>query len=265
MKLLATDAKERFSNRVVDYVLYRPGYPRSILDVLREECGLTPESIVADIGSGTGLLTRLFLENGNLVYGVEPNLAMRQAGEEYLHGYPRFRSIAGSAEASTLPEASVDLIVAGQAFHWFDHTASRREFIHILKPRGQVALLWNERAVNSSAFMREYELLLQRHGTDYSKVQHVYSEQAGLDEFFAPGEIRGREFENQQVVDWDGLKGRLMSASYAPKSGEPGHEPMIQDFKKLFAAHQDNDRVMIRYRTRVYWGRLPSQSERNRE
>jgi SAM-dependent methyltransferase len=260
VKVLATDSKERFSNRADDYVHYRPGYPRAMLDVLRDECALSPKSVVADIGSGTGILTQLLLENGNLVYGVEPNSAMREAGEEYLRKYSRFRSVAGSAEATALADSSVDLAAAGQAFHWFERAAARREFARILKPRGWLTLIWNERAVNSSDFMGGYENLLQRHGTDYAKVQHVYSEQAKLDEFFAPGKACEREFENQQVVDWDGMKGRLLSASYAPKPGDDGYDPMIEDFKKLFAAHQNGDRVTIRYRTRVYWGRLEARS-----
>jgi SAM-dependent methyltransferase len=254
--MTATDSKERFSGRADDYVRYRPGYPRAILNVLRDECGLTPDSVVADVGSGTGILTQLLLENGNLVYGVEPNAAMRKAGEEFLQEYSRFRSIAGSAEATALAGASVDLIVAGQAFHWFDRAASRGEFVRILKPNGWVSLIWNERDVRHAAFMRTYEDLLQQHGTDYSKVRHVYSEQARLDEFFAPGEVRTREFENKQVVDWDGMRGRLLSASYAPKAGQAGYEPMIEDFKKLFDAHQTGDRVTIKYRTRIYWGAL---------
>jgi SAM-dependent methyltransferase len=262
-KVLAADSKQRFSNRVDDYVRHRPGYPRVILDVLRVECRLRPESIVADIGSGTGILTKLLLENGNLVYGVEPNAAMREAGEEFLRKYSRFRSVAGSAETSTLPGATIDLVVAGQAFHWFDRRAARAEFVRVLKARGRVALIWNERDVNSSPFMREYEELLQRHGTDYSKIQHVYSEQAGLNEFFAPREVHAREFENKQVVDWDGMKGRLLSASYAPKQSEAGHEAMIEDFKGLFAAHRARDRVTIQYRTRIYWGMLEPQSNRN--
>ncbi len=262
-KVLATDSKERFSNRVDDYVRYRPGYPHAVLDVLRDECGLTQKSVVADIGSGTGILTRLLLENGNPVYGVEPNAAMRQAGEEFLRKYPQFRSVAGSAEASTLPDASVDLIVAAQAFHWFDRVGARREFVRILKPGGLLAVIWNERDLDSSSFMREYEDLLRRHGTDYSKVQHAHSQKSKLDEFFAPAEIRTREFENQQVVDRDAMKGRLLSSSYAPKPGEAGYEPMIEDFKKLFVAHQANDRVTIEYCTRVYWGRLEPQSDRS--
>src|SRR5271170_3464981 len=121
----ASDSKQRFSNRVGDYVRYRPGYPRAVLDLLRDECGLTPKSVVADIGSGTGILTQMLLENGNLVYGVEPNAEMRAAGEEFLAAHPKFRSVAASAEATKLPDASVDLIVAAQAFHWFDPPASR--------------------------------------------------------------------------------------------------------------------------------------------
>ena len=254
--LLAPDSKQRFSNRVEDYVRCRPGYPAAVLDVLCEECGLRPESVVADIGSGTGLLAQMFLENGNLVYGVEPNAAMREAGEQWLEKYPHFCSVAGSAEATTLPDASVDFVVVGQAFHWFDREAARSEFVRILKPGGSVALLWNERDVEATPFMSEYELLLRCYGTDYSTVQHTYSEQAGLDKFYAPSEVETREFENQQHVDLDGLKGRLMSASYAPPAGDPRHEPMMKDLGGLFAKHQVDGRVTILYRTRVYWGHL---------
>ncbi|HEY6904092.1 MAG TPA: class I SAM-dependent methyltransferase [Candidatus Acidoferrales bacterium] len=247
---------QRFSNRVEDYVRYRPGYPSAILAVLRDECGLTPESVVVDVGSGTGLLTQLFLENGNVVYGVEPNAAMREAGEQFLEKYRYFSSVAATAEATTLPDASADFVVAGQAFHWFDRAAARREFVRILKPGGWVALLWNERDVDATPFMFEYELLLRCYGTDYTTVQHTYSEQAGLDKFYAPSPIRTREFENRQHVDFEGLKGRLMSASYAPALGDPKHEPMITDLGGLFAKHQIEGRVTILYRTRIYWGHL---------
>ncbi len=155
--MLATDSKERFSNRVEDYVRYRPGYPRAVLDLLREECGFAPESVVADIGSGTGILTQMLLENGNVVYGVEPNAEMRAAGESLLQRYARFRSVAGSAEATTLPDASVDFVFVGQAFHWFEPKAARAEFERVLKPRGWVAVIWNERKKDATAFLREYE------------------------------------------------------------------------------------------------------------
>ncbi len=260
-----TDSKQRFSNRVADYIRYRPGYPSAILDPLREECGLTPESVIADIGSGTGLVAELFLENGNMVYGVEPNAAMRDAGEQLLEKHRHFCSVAGSAEATTLPDACADFIVAGQAFHWFNREAARREFERILKPGGWAALLWNERAVEASPFMAEYEQLLQRYGTDYSSVQHTYSEQAGIREFFAPSEVHAREFENQQHADWDGLKGRLMSSSYAPPEGDSRHEPMMKELMSIFAHHQVGGRVTILYRTRLFAGRLSPRAGRTSE
>jgi len=139
------DAKQRFSNRVADYVRYRPGYPAALFDLLRVECAFTSNHAVADVGSGTGLLTKLFLENGNRVFGVEPNQEMRRAGEEFLHSFPKFTSVAGSAEATTLGDASVDFVTAGQAFHWFDPQAARREFLRILKTNGWVVIAWNDR------------------------------------------------------------------------------------------------------------------------
>src|SRR5215475_4962080 len=110
------DAKQRFSNRVADYIRYRPGYPAEVMPLLQKWCGLHPEHAVGDIGSGTGLLSKLFLDFGNHVFGVEPNADMRSAGEEFLRDYPKFPSVAGSAEATTLPPDVVDFVTAGQAF-----------------------------------------------------------------------------------------------------------------------------------------------------
>src|SRR5260370_28650994 len=132
------DAKQRFSNRAADYVRYRPGYPSELLDVLREECGLRPGHVIADIGSGTGFLSEPFLKNGNRVYGVEPNTEMRPAREEYLAAYDGFSSIEGSAESTTLEEASVHFLTAGQAFHWFRPAKTRRGFRPILRPPGRL-------------------------------------------------------------------------------------------------------------------------------
>src|SRR5512137_1658228 len=170
------DSKRRFSNRVADYVRYRPGYPSAIRDVLRTECGLRPGHVIADIGSGTGFLSELFLKNGNRVYGVEPNEAMRLAGEEYLASYDSFTSVNGSAEATTLDDASVDFVTAGQAFHWFDPQATRREFLRILKPGGWVLVVWNDRRVSETTFGRDYENVLVRFGIDYARVREAYPE-----------------------------------------------------------------------------------------
>lgn len=114
------DSAERFSGRVADYLKYRPGYPEELLAFLRSECGLVPGSVVADVGSGTGKLAELFLSGGNTVFGIEPNAEMRLAAERLFSGRSGFHSVAGRAEATTLPDSSVDLVAVGQAFHWFD-------------------------------------------------------------------------------------------------------------------------------------------------
>src|SRR5579864_7721053 len=164
------DATQRFSSRVDNYVRFRPGYPPEVLTLLKKECGLTADSVIADIASGTGIFTRMLAEIGVRVFGVEPNDEMRQAGEQFLKNYPRFTSVAGAAEATTLAEHSVDLVTAAQAAHWFDREKARREFMRILKPSGWTVLLWNERRTDSTPFLREYERLLLRYGTDYHEV-----------------------------------------------------------------------------------------------
>jgi SAM-dependent methyltransferase len=254
--MTTTDSKERFSSRVADYVRYRPSYPPGILVPLREECGLTADSVVADIGSGTGLLSRLFLDNGNTVYGVEPNAEMRAAGEEFLRDYPRFHSIAASAEGTTLPDASVDLVVAGQAFHWFDPEAAHREFARILHPGGYVAVAWNERRVESSALLRAYENLLRKYSPDYAEVSAKYPEALRMAEFFGPNRVRQRTFPNEQRFDFEGLRGRLLSSSYSPPKEHPNHAPMLAELRRIFDAHNENGRVRIEYTTHLYYGSL---------
>jgi SAM-dependent methyltransferase len=256
MMILATDSKERFSNRVADYVRYRPGYPRAVLELLSEECGFAPESVVADIGSGTGILTQMLLENGNFAYGVEPNAEMRAAGESLLQKYAQFRSVAGSAEATTLPDASVDFILVGQAFHWFEPKATRAEFERVLKPRGWVSVIWNERKKDATAFLREYENFLRTFGTDYEKVSETYPQDRPMRKFFGAGAGGKKSFANEQVFDFDGLRGRLLSSSYAPAAEHPKHGPMLAELRRIFDAHAQEGRVRIEYLTHVYYGQL---------
>jgi SAM-dependent methyltransferase len=249
------DATQRFSSRVDNYVLYRPGYPPEILGLLQRECGLTAESVIADIASGTGIFTRLLLENGNRVFAVEPNDEMRQAGERFLESYSRFTSVAGAAEATTLPDRSVDIITAAQAAHWFDREKARRESIRILKPGGWTVLVWNERRTASTAFLREYERLLLVYGTDYQEVRHerTTAEIAG---FFSPSLFRSWAFETSQEVDYIGLEGRLLSSSYTPTPDHPNYEPMLRELRQIFDAHQVSGRVALEYNTLVYYGQL---------
>lgn len=252
---MSADSTRRFSDRVENYVKYRPGYPAGVLAILREGTGLTPASLVADVGSGTGISAELFLRAGNPVYGVEPNAAMRAAAEELLCGYPAFRSVDGSAEATTLPDGSVDLVVAGQAFHWFDAAAARAEFARILRPGGRVVLLWNTRRIDTTPFLRAYETLLHEFGTDYREVRHDNVTHESLARFFF-GAFERRTLPNEQRLDLDGLRGRLLSSSYAPNEGHPRHPAMLAALERIFAAHQRNGRVTVEYETEIFLGRV---------
>lgn len=250
------DAKQRFSSRAEDYAKYRPGYPREILGLMSTWCDFSPERVIADIGSGTGLLSQVFLENGNRVFGVEPNAEMRQAGKEFLRQYPRFTSVAGSAEATTLPDDSVDFVTAGQAFHWFDVESIRREFRRILKTGWRVVIVWNERLLGTTPFLREYEELLRQFGTDYARVHESYPRNEQMLEFFGNNEFTSHTLPNFQEFAFDGLSGRLRSSSYAPGPENPQFEPMMQELRRIFDAHQVNGKVRMEYNTRIYTGRL---------
>ena len=256
-----TNPTLRFSSRVENYVKYRPGYPTGVVDTLTKECGLNPNSVVADIGSGTGILSELFLKNGNRVFGIEPNRAMREAGEQLLGKYSDFTSVDGTAEATGLADCSVDFVTAGQAFHWFDRERARKEFARILKPNGWVALIWNERLTDTSPFLRAFEDLLQRYGTDYAAVDHRNVDTDAITAFFAPQPFTLRKFENRQVFDYDGLKGRLLSSSYTPEPGHPNHPPMLEALRALFDKHQIGGKVSFDYATLLYFGRLVRQLE----
>jgi SAM-dependent methyltransferase len=253
-----TDAKQRFSSRVADYVRYRPGYPFELITLLRAECGLRPGHVIGDLGSGTGFLSELFLKNGNRVYGVEPNEAMRQAGEEYLAAYDGFSSIGAAAESTTLDDASIDFITAGQAFHWFQPDQAKAEFRRILKPNGWIVVAWNDRELDTS-FAIAYEDLLVKFGTDYKKVREAYPEKESMEEFFKGGTVSMRSLPNEQVFDLEGLIGRVRSSSYAPQEGQPNYEPMMAALNELFRANEKEDRVRMEYSTHVYYGRVGRQ------
>jgi len=246
---------ERFSNRVENYVKYRPGYPPEVVGLFKTELGLREDSVIADIGCGTGILTRLLLENGNRVFGVEPNAAMRSAAEQYLNEFPGFLPVDGTAENTTLADASVDLVTAAQAFHWFDPAKTKSEFRRILKPEGRVALIWNERQLDTTPFLSEYEGFLLRFGNDYEAVRHDRLDDGAIANFLGIG-FQKAVFKYTQDFDFDGLKGRMLSASYMPSEANPVYETMIGELQTLFAKHAENGRIKVFYDTNVYWSKI---------
>jgi SAM-dependent methyltransferase len=251
-----TDPTARFTERVADYAAHRPSYPPDVIGVLAREGVLRPADVVADVGSGTGIMSALLLDHGHTVYAVEPNAAMAAEATARLGGNPRFRAVAGRAEATGLADASCDVVTAAQAFHWFDVDPTRREFRRILRPGGAVVLVWNIRRLDATPFLREYEDLLQRFALDYKKISAGWADEPAIARFFDPSVFEVRGLEYRQAFGFDGLRGRLLSSSYAPPAGHPQHEPMIAELRRLFDRHQREGQVVFEYDTQVYWGRL---------
>lgn len=247
------DNTQRFSNRVDNYVKYRPHYPAEMVTYLQQRFDLTSGTI-ADLGAGTGILTKPFLDAGYTVQAVEPNAPMLEKATTLLNDYPGFIAVPGTAENTTLPNGSVDAVMAGQAFHWFDAEKSKAEFTRILKPHGLVALVWNERRIDA-AFEQEYDVLINKYGKDYVQVKHRNIEASDIAAFFAPAPMELKVFSNQQVFDFEGLKGRLLSSSYMPLQGEPGYDDVIAELTKLFDKYQQAGTITITYDTRLYAGR----------
>jgi len=247
-----SDTVHRFSNRVANYVKYRPGYPPEVLDLFKNEMNLTPDSVVADIGSGTGLSAKVFLENGNKVYGVEPNAAMREAAEDYLKAFPNFITHEGTAENTNLDNASIDFVTAAQAFHWFDAEKTRNEFTRIIRAGGYVALIWNERQLDTTAFLRGYEQVLKKHANDYDNVRHENIDQEKLGRFFG-SDFERATFSNEQVFDLEGLRGRVLSSSYMPSEDDPAFPALEKELNGLFAKHAEGGRIKVFYDTNIYY------------
>jgi SAM-dependent methyltransferase len=239
---------------VADYVRYRPSYPAGLLSWLRNETGFAPAWRVADIGSGTGIFSKLLLDNGNHVHAVEPNGAMRAEAEAALGGHLRFTSVNGSAEATTLADHAFDLVTAAQAFHWFEPGAARREFARILKPGGWVLIAFNSRLHDASPWMRAYEDFLRARAVDYPAVDHRRVGTERLRAFF--GDYREWRETFTMVKSLDDVIGFSSSSSYTPAPDHPDHERFYAALRELFATHQKSEKVEFRYETEAYLGRL---------
>ncbi len=253
---IPTDARQRFSDRVADYVQFRPSYPDGVIEALKIHVGLGPGIDVADIGAGTGIFTRLLLDTDARVHALEPNTPMRDALLASSRGHVRLCVSDGNAENTGLPDRSVDLVTAAQAFHWFKRDEARREFARILRPESHVALIWNTRLDDATPFLVDYEQLLRRWSADYTAVDHRRIDAASIAPFFAPNAVRTFTFPNEQRFDFAGLRGRLLSSSYAPAAGHPNHEPMLADLRAIFDRHQSAGSISFLYRTELHLGNL---------
>ena len=245
-------SKRRFTNRVENYAKYRPGYTADLYRFLSESLGMTLDWRICDMGSGTGLSSVGFLENGNAVTGVEPNEAMRQASKRILATYPGFKSVDGSSDETGLDSDIFDAVFAGQSFHWFCNRNSATEIRRILKPGGFVLIAWNERLLDADEFHSEYESLLNRFSYDYEEIRHDSFTGKSLNEVFG-ADFTLVTFENKQVFDFEGLMGRVLSSSYMPDENAPEFESMRENLESLFAVHQENDRITVFYTTKLYF------------
>ncbi len=249
------DSTERFSGKADVYERCRPGYPEEWLDDLVRMLGLSCGSVVADVGSGTGKLTRHLMERGLSVYAVEPNDEMRAVAERTLGGYEGFRSRRGTAEATGLDGACADLVTAGQAFHWFDAAAFRKECRRILRNEGRVALVWTSRVADDPVVLANARLC-----AEFCAEFKGFSggmEQEGdsrFRRFFRDGVYEFREYANDLTFDLKGFLGRNLSASYALREGDAGYAAYLDALVRLFESASRDGVLTIPHRTRSYWG-----------
>jgi SAM-dependent methyltransferase len=256
MSAARRDPTERFSDRAQAYASGRPGYPAAIGPHLARELGLAPGARIADLGSGTGLSSRIFLDAGFRVVGVEPNAPMRAVAEAEFASQPAFSSVGGMAQGTTLDDSSVDCIAAAQAFHWFDIPATRSEALRILKRPPRAVLIWNVRRTDDSGFAQGYEQLLLRFGREYPQIRDRHTDEGSISEFFGGPHWRRADFDNPTELDFGLLSARASSTSYLPGPGDAGHAAMMAELRSLFEAHQRGGRVAMGYVTRVYYGNL---------
>jgi ubiquinone/menaquinone biosynthesis C-methylase UbiE len=251
MNLSLLDPTQRFSDRVDNYVKYRPTYPSAIMAYLRETIHLHRKQAIADIGSGTGIFAELFLKHGFKVTGVEPNQAMREAGEVHLRSYPRFHSQAGTAEASGLAEDSVDLVTVAQAFHWMEPKETKKEFSRILRPEGHILLVWNLR-LTDTPFLKALDELKRTIGKNYDAIRQNHGQESSVKAFFDPGKYLEKSFRHAQILGLEGLIGQTLSSSYMPLEGTAGYDEMMSQLADLFERYNENGQVNMEYETKLF-------------
>jgi SAM-dependent methyltransferase len=252
------DSTERFGTRAAAYARARPGYPDFAVAALARALGLAAGATVVDLGCGTGLSCEPFLRAGFAVIGVEPNAAMRAHAVERLGGQRGFTAVDGRAESTGLAPASADLLIAAQAFHWFDVPAARREALRILRAPARAALIWNDRRSEGSIFAAGYEALLLRHSRDYLELRHRHERRDRIDDFFGGARWRTITVTHSDELDYARLADRLNSASYVPPPGDERHAAMMDELQQLFSETAQHGVVTMEFETRVLCGEMQS-------
>lgn len=247
------DSTTRFSDRVENYVKYRPSYPDAMVQFLFER-GIGRDSTVCDIGAGTGILSKLLIRDVGKMYALEPNESMRSYAEESLSHYVNYQSLKSTAEDTRLGDSSIDAITVAQAFHWFDREKCKTEFTRILKDNGLIFLIWNNR-ISNTPFLQAYDDLLHQYGTDYAAVNHQNLSDVVLSEFIDKDYAK-TVFDNSQVFDLEGFLGRAFSSSYTPGNDSPDYQPFAKELRLLFQKHERGGAVIFNYKTEVYSGRM---------
>lgn len=243
----------RFSNRAENYARFRPGYPNEIFPFIQKVMNLKSDALIVDVGAGTGLFAEPMLQQGFSVTCIEPNDDMRRVGNERLKKYPSFQSISATAEDTGLKENTVDLITVAQTFHWLDPVAAREEFRRVLNPHGKVILAWN-RQRGQSEFEKRYNALRAKYRI--GEPGPVQIDPQLITKFFTPHSFETKAFPNKQLLDFEALKGQLLSKSYIPLPGHDRYDEMITDLIQLFVSYNDNGLVGIEYETVLFWGPL---------
>jgi ubiquinone/menaquinone biosynthesis C-methylase UbiE len=253
---LSRDNTKRYAGRVDVYRRYRARYPREVFDFVREHCGLTAASVMADVGSGTGMLAEVFLENGNRVFAIEPNAEMRDVCKELEALYSGLRCIDGMAEATTLPEHSVDIVMAGRAFHWFNQEQCRPEFLRILRPGGWVMLVNLARSTGPEPLLRDFQDLRMKYGLDYAETVAQFDMDAACRKFLARAEIRSAEFPVIQKLSYEELEGQTASFSVMPQPADAAYPAMQRALRDYFTRYHSGGTVLVPMDCTIYVGQL---------
>ena len=252
------DTKNRFSEKVENYVKYRPHYPKKLIEFMEMHDILKKDYVIADVGAGTGKFTELLLQSGYTVNAIEPNRPMLKACKEIYGKYSNLKCIEGSSDVTTLADNSVDLITTAQAFHWFEIEDTKTEWERILKPNKYVALIWNSRlkGEKTTPFQRQYEEFVKKYGKEYTRMQENFRVQEKIDILFKKNGYLEFHTPYSQTFNFGSLMGRALSSSYMPQPRDKLYPKMVEALKALFENHQVENQVSIEYDTELIYGKL---------